>query len=78
MPAPTIESPLTRARNVEAGCRNKCRVRSNGASRWSSAGEANPAGTGQPNNGNSCAVSRAAARKLWREVGIMASQRMVD
>ena len=45
MPAPVIESPVTRTKKVASSFLTSSRLRSSEASTWSSAGEGNPAGT---------------------------------
>ena len=61
-----IDSPAARTKNVAAGLRIRCSLRSSLPSMWSSAGLGKPASTGEPNNGSSSGVGYSTKRSTFQ------------
>jgi len=61
-----IDSPDARTKNVAAGRRTRCSLRSSLPSMWSSAGLGKPASTGEPNNGSSSGVGHSTKRSTFQ------------
>ena len=62
IPTPRMDSPDARTKNVAAGLRTRCSLRSSLPSMWSSAGLGNPAGTWALNSGSSSLSGESAKR----------------